>query len=643
MKRIVGIFIATVMVFGVFAELPRGDSTGYDDFMFKTSDIIIFSSSFSTVDPPAAGSVAISNREQLDTVRNNLRGVFHLTNNIDLCAGDCIDPDNSGICFCENNWLPIGDNSNRFRGTFDGQGFEIENLKIQNNFRYNGLFGYTESATIRNVGLATSTSISVHRTGTNDIFVGGISGFNRRSYIGNSYNKGIISAISPGTVYIGGIAGNNSGSIINSCYNMGDISVPLSRTVYAGGIAGTNNRPGIISNCYNMGNLSFVSTGASSNRTVYAGGICGENRGGISNCYNTSNTIVVSGISNTMRAHLGGLVGRTFGSDGNLRNSFWNIDSPNHQIVNGAEIIKRGVGTGTDSSSWLTTSQMRNPGSFPRWNFVHVWNNDPAINDGYPFLRLLGYLSGINYDINEIIVPGTVDGFSINLTRETITVPSSYTVQAFSTDGGRRWRAIRPDTLSDARFPRLLNRNLDLRLSDKAIDSTLRPRRPAADANIVEFNSIRGRPKPPRLRVNLLIGRSRGDWLLAEDRKTAHSASVRKDDIEVAVADVNNRNRIPDRNGFGVFFPGPINGIPIPRERTSFLFRFAPAIIASDEPLESPDSPASPSSFQFADIDETEVLAYSDGTLTEEPEAEIDTSTYIAASRTRRVMIRPPR
>ncbi len=49
---------------------------------------------------------------------------------------------------------PIGNLSNKFNGTFDGLGFTISNLYINRPSQdYIGLFGYTNNATIKNIGL----------------------------------------------------------------------------------------------------------------------------------------------------------------------------------------------------------------------------------------------------------------------------------------------------------------------------------------------------------------------------------------------------------------------------------------------------------------------------------------------------------
>ena len=65
---------------------------------------------------------------------------FVLTNDIDLSE--------------YSNWTSIGTSSNKFQGTFDGQGHVISNLtRVDDTIRdCFGLFGYINNATIKNLG-----------------------------------------------------------------------------------------------------------------------------------------------------------------------------------------------------------------------------------------------------------------------------------------------------------------------------------------------------------------------------------------------------------------------------------------------------------------------------------------------------------
>ncbi|WP_119173519.1 two-partner secretion domain-containing protein, partial [Aliarcobacter cryaerophilus] len=85
-----------------------------------------------------------------------------------------------------NNWMAIGDSGNSFTGKFDGLGHTISNLNIdKSSVNYQGLFGYTNSALIRNIGL-----VDVNIKG--NYYVGGLVGYNDNSTIKNSYVTGAV-------------------------------------------------------------------------------------------------------------------------------------------------------------------------------------------------------------------------------------------------------------------------------------------------------------------------------------------------------------------------------------------------------------------------------------------------------------------
>ncbi|MBQ6381368.1 MAG: hypothetical protein IJJ41_07210 [Clostridia bacterium] len=170
------------------------------------------------------------------------------------------------------DWTPIGSESNKYMGTFDGGGHTISGLSNEDvavKPEYAGLFGYLDrGGVIRNVGLLDGSI-----EGTNK--VGAVAGFSE-GLIQNCYNTGAVNATGD-TVAAGGIVGTdycfNSSSAILNCYNTGAVTAN-GTYVYAGGIVGnltahygTVN----ISNCYNMGAAT-----ANGGNEVYAGGIAGK-------------------------------------------------------------------------------------------------------------------------------------------------------------------------------------------------------------------------------------------------------------------------------------------------------------------------------------------------------------------------------
>lgn len=200
----------------------------------------------------------------------------------------------------------IEKDSKPFQGTFDGQGHEIKNIKIENNESSRGaaLFGYTgSSSTLKDFTVSGSVKGVYHTAGVASVCSGSISGVVNKADITATESKlgGIISegigsidissctnsgkitnsSKEKSTGRLGGIVGtvdSGSGGSISECSNTGDIE----GYQYIGGIIGGQYGDVDISSCFNKGNLTGISFGK-----VYLGGISGMCGGGtISDCYN---------------------------------------------------------------------------------------------------------------------------------------------------------------------------------------------------------------------------------------------------------------------------------------------------------------------------------------------------------------------
>ena len=182
---------------------------------------------------PAAAVIttAITTCQELQNIRNNLSGDYYLANDIDCSGFDYGDG---------KGFMPIGDGSNRFTGTFDGKGYKITNLTINRpSIQYVSLFGYTSSGSeIKNVGLE---EVSVSGEGK----VGALVGVNEGT-ITNCYSSGSVSGTS---VEVGGLVGFNEGTITN-CYS----SASVSGDRYVGGLVGFNFRT--ITSSYSTGSVN---------------------------------------------------------------------------------------------------------------------------------------------------------------------------------------------------------------------------------------------------------------------------------------------------------------------------------------------------------------------------------------------------
>ena len=165
-------------------------------------------------------------------------------------------------------WIPISNVSavnSAFAGTFDGQGHKITGLNINSKSANQGLFGFINGATIKNLNVNGNVSASGN-------YVGGIVGNMQTGTIENCSFTGTVST----TGYAGGIVGNvvSAGANIAGCYNAASVN-----GTNAGGILGNSSRQKVeIQNCYNKGEI----TGS-----TYSAGIAGYLKSGtFAGCYN---------------------------------------------------------------------------------------------------------------------------------------------------------------------------------------------------------------------------------------------------------------------------------------------------------------------------------------------------------------------
>ncbi|MBQ6824068.1 MAG: hypothetical protein IJP27_05410 [Clostridia bacterium] len=144
----------------------------------------------------------------------------------------------------------VANNALAFKGTFDGNGFTIDNLYVLRNTDVAdsvGLFGMTDGAVIRNVGI--SGGLVVGRAD-----VGTIVGNATDTKIHNCWSAATV--IGGNTVANGGIVGYATGDTMEvvNCYNLGLV---YNYSKYATGIVGymENATEAIIANCYNAGEI----------------------------------------------------------------------------------------------------------------------------------------------------------------------------------------------------------------------------------------------------------------------------------------------------------------------------------------------------------------------------------------------------
>ena len=233
---------------------------------------------------------------------------------------------NSDIDFTGKTFEPIGNDSNYFLGTFDGQGHVISNLVMNSSsLQYVGLFGYSKGLTIKNVVLDSSCSItsSFHHV-YKDSYTGGIIGrcnsVDKSCNIENTVTLGKISFI--GNVskwsYLGGISGMvicmEISSIVRNSVNYGYVNwTGSSQFSYIGGIIGHTYGYGttkltFVQNCFNNGLILFNNIDTRPVEQTIGGIVgCGTFMD-INNCVDQGNTILEAE-SKTIKGGIAGSAG----------------------------------------------------------------------------------------------------------------------------------------------------------------------------------------------------------------------------------------------------------------------------------------------------------------------------------------------
>jgi hypothetical protein len=203
-------------------------------------------------------TLSIASAEEFYNIRDDLSGIYMLTDNISLAAYG----DGSG-------WEPIGTEESPFTGILDGNGFKIIDLYVDRDIA--GLFGY-----IGNGARISNLTVEVSSSGVKGkLYAGGLAGaISGMVKVSNVYIEGT-SAIQADN-YAGGVSGYLSGAVtISGCGNTNTVSSssfspldpsslassPLAPYSSSGGITGFVNASGqkpdtvMIMNCYNTGDV----------------------------------------------------------------------------------------------------------------------------------------------------------------------------------------------------------------------------------------------------------------------------------------------------------------------------------------------------------------------------------------------------
>lgn len=321
---------------------------------------------------------------------NNVRRFL----NKDYLLEKSIELPNPGIDgMPEEGFIPIGghiefdgsfNNTVHYKGIFDGQGFTISNLYIDQPERDNvGLFGSISTYSgVKNLKLSLSpinSEFSIR--GKNN--VGSLIGLSHAWISTPEYpnsavkNVHVENGIVRGGNFVGGLIGD-----VLFIRNSGAENVTIYGDYNVGGVFGRNNSQYILEELYFIGSVIGESS---------IGGIAGTSRANFINSYTHSNL--------TANGTVGGLAG--FG---------YNTPENCYVICSfQGEALETGMILGNDldgdyssnvfyhdeisdfhsgNANGLSLVELKDIANYPStWDFERVWTISPVINHGYPYLR----------------------------------------------------------------------------------------------------------------------------------------------------------------------------------------------------------------------------------------------------------------
>lgn len=308
-----------------------------------------------------------------------------MTDSAKLLADITINEDVSGSDATSQKykWTPIGTDSSKYTGTFDGNGHTISGLYINSTAANTGMFGRIgSSAVVKNLTLADSVIRSTKN------YTGAITGYiDDAASVTNCHTKNSVQVSA--AVYTGGITGyqddtstltrcsnaaevtgaNNVGGI--SGYNWSKSSASLTDSYNRGSVSGSNLVGGICAQIYIGGTVSDVYNLGTVQATGTAGGITGVFRWGtIKSAYNAG---IVKATAK------GGVAGRLEASSSSrtVQNVFYSDEYEAVGNLNGCT-IQNGTATAktSDELKALTSEDLGD-------GFAADTN---GINSGYPVL-----------------------------------------------------------------------------------------------------------------------------------------------------------------------------------------------------------------------------------------------------------------
>ena len=298
-------------------------------------------------------------RDEVNCGRNNI--CAKIADNVEVI-------DMSTVCHAadksqnleEVSWEPIGNTTNKYMGTFDGNNKTITNLYINANQKYSGLFGYTYISTIKNL-----TFVNANVTNTNsftgilvgygyggtyqnimtsiscEVYGGDGTGGIAGKLAGNAYNC-VNYATVQGKEQVGGLFSSyDSSKSITACANYGKVTAS---SLWVGGLVGYF-KSGTIQDCANYGDVKGAN--------CVAGMVGFVDQGKIQNVFSYGNVSATMSTQN---------IGMAFGSGSGTTEGMVAYYSGAKLTANGQEKDVKAFGSGTpseDNATGFTEAQLK--------------------------------------------------------------------------------------------------------------------------------------------------------------------------------------------------------------------------------------------------------------------------------------------
>lgn len=349
-----------------------------------------------TATAPSVGDGTSGNPYQIA----NLQNLYWLTSNSSAWSKYFIQTANIDAAEA-STWTggagitPIGNNTTYFTGHYDGQGFSIDNLFINqtSGTKQIGLFGRTSGgAVISNLTLS-NPRIVAYTTGQNGGFAGQLSNV---TVTNCAVKNGVICGGTQGMV--GGFVGNiTTGATVTNC--SADINA-YSLAQYAGGFVSLmDDATAAVKRSFCVGKVSGAG---------YQGGFLGwPSSGSVSDCYTRSNVVSIGNLNGGFTGFNNGTVVMTncyatgtvmgtsfyggfggYNSGNTYSHCYWNKTTS--ALTNGFG------GSANAGVTGITSTEMQTAATFTAagWDFANettngtndYWTINSSNNDGFPYL-----------------------------------------------------------------------------------------------------------------------------------------------------------------------------------------------------------------------------------------------------------------